>query len=314
MLRQRIVLTALILTLGLGLAYLRVPRAANAGQSQPASAASVQILNTPNFGPVLTDNNGWVLYTYVIDQPQMSNCYEAKNCALRWPPAIIQGTAVAPPGLPGTLGTIVRTDGSTQLTYNGWPLYSYSPSTGPGSSTGDGSYAFGDGLWLEAVTGAVTPTVQLAPEQQGQFVVTDSNGMTLYTHSNDPKDQSLCTDACATPWPPAAVNGDLIVGPGLSRVLSTITRDDGTVQATFNHEPLYTFVRDKQPGDENGQGINAFGGQWSVAIMSATPPPLPAGTATSTATTTAAPAATTATAASAATSAPAATATVMPTR
>jgi predicted lipoprotein with Yx(FWY)xxD motif len=283
MLRHRTTLANLLalvmLTLGLGLASVHSP-SAHAGQNQAGAATSVQVMNTPKFGPVLTDSNGYVLYTFALDQPGTSNCYDTMDCATRWPPVTIQGAVVAPPGLPGTLGTTIRQDGSTQLTYNGWPLYSYSPPTGPGSSTGDGSYAFSGGLWLEAATGAVTPTIQLAPQQQGQYVVTDSNGMTLYTHSNDPRDQSLCTDACATPWPPASVNGDLIVGPGLSRVLDQITRADGTVQATLNHHPLYTFARDKQPGDENGQGINAFGGQWSVATVSATPPPLPAATST----------------------------------
>ena len=41
-------------------------------------------------------------------------------------------------------------------------------------------------------------------------------------------------------------------------------RSDGTQQATYNGHPLYTFVGDKQPGDTNGEGLNAFGGGWFV--------------------------------------------------
>ena len=93
-----------------------------------------------------------------------------------------------------------------QLTYQGWPLYTFLRDTQPGQTSGDGSLNAG-GLWPIAVTGTVTPTIQYTQDQNGQYILTNSSGMTLYTHANDPQDQSLCTAPCTTNWPPAAVTG-----------------------------------------------------------------------------------------------------------
>ena len=63
-----------------------------------------------------------------------------------WPPAT--GTAAAGAGLPGQVGTIMRTDGSEQLTYNGHPLYTYVGDSAPGQANGNNINLNG-GLWLE---------------------------------------------------------------------------------------------------------------------------------------------------------------------
>jgi predicted lipoprotein with Yx(FWY)xxD motif len=64
-----------------------------------------------------------------------------------WPP--VTGTAAAGPGLPGRVGTITRTDGSRQLTYNGHLLYTYVGDTAPGQANGNNLNLNG-GLWHEA--------------------------------------------------------------------------------------------------------------------------------------------------------------------
>jgi predicted lipoprotein with Yx(FWY)xxD motif len=99
----------------------------------------------------------------------------------------------------------------------------------------------------------------------GQYL-TDSNGKTLYVFSADAADTSNCNAPCSGPWPPlAAPTGSLSAPTGVSGTLATITRQDGTQQVTYNHQPLYTFARDANPGDVNGQGVTAFGGNWSAA-------------------------------------------------
>lgn len=255
------------------LALFGSPRGLMAGSSQAGFPPSVRVLNTAMFGPILVDKDGYALYTWVLDQPPSSGCYD--TCATFWPPATVEGAVVPPAGLPGRLGTTARTDGTVQLTYNGRPLYRWMRDTEPGMITGDGSLSSG-GLWPVATTGAVTPAVQLGQNQQFGYILTDRNGMTLYTNANDPQDQSACSDACTAAWPPLLVSGNLasgtlIVGAGLSRVLDTIQRADGATQVTFNHQPLYTFRRDMQPGDATGQGSTGFGGAWSVAVMKVTP-------------------------------------------
>jgi hypothetical protein len=57
--------------------------------------------------------------------------------------------------------------------------------------------------------------------------------------------------------------GNPTVGPGLTASkLGTITRSDGTRQVTYNGHPLYMFIKDKKPGQTNGEGVTAFGATW----------------------------------------------------
>jgi predicted lipoprotein with Yx(FWY)xxD motif len=220
------------------------------------------------FGPVLVDHNGIVLYTWVVDEPTVTMCYG--SCATSWPPALVEGSLVAPAGLPGRLGSTSRTDGSTQLTYNDWPLYRYVRDTAPGEIGGDGSTS-GGGLWPVATTGAVKPVVALADHSGPTSVLVDANGMTLYTWEGDQPATSACNDACAAAWPPVTADARPMVGAGLSRALGIIARDDGTSQVTFNNMPLYRFARDTAPGDMNGAGSTGFGAAWHVAVMETIP-------------------------------------------
>jgi len=120
--------------------------AAVAGASPPAPAATGTGLETATIGgtAVLTNASGFTLYWFAPDTPAASKCYG--SCAAYWPP--VTGTAVASPGLPGTVGTITRTGGSRQLTYNGHPLYTYIGDTAPGQAKGN-SLNLNGGLWHE---------------------------------------------------------------------------------------------------------------------------------------------------------------------
>jgi predicted lipoprotein with Yx(FWY)xxD motif len=93
---------------------------------------------------VLTNGKGFTLYSFAPDTPTTSKCYG--SCAAYWPPAI--GSSAAGSGLPGKTGTIKRTDGSLQLTYNGHPLYTYIGDSSPGQASGNNLNLNG-GLWLE---------------------------------------------------------------------------------------------------------------------------------------------------------------------
>jgi hypothetical protein len=70
-------------------------------------------------------------------------------------------------------------------------------------------------------------------------------------------------------------------GSGVTGTLATITRSDGTVQATYDGHPLYTYAGDTAPGQANGNGITSFGGTWhEVPISGSAPAPAPAASAT----------------------------------
>lgn len=98
----------------------------------------------------------------------------------------------------------------------------------------------------------------------GQVLV-DSEGMTLYYFQKDKKGsgKSACSGACASAWPPLTTEGMPQPSNGSSASkLGTIERSDGTTQVTYAGWPLYTFVEDKKPGEDNGTDSKAFGASW----------------------------------------------------
>lgn len=86
--------------------------------------------------------------------------------------------------------------------------------------------------------------------------LTDASGMSLYLYERDEPDALSCVDACTDNWPPLIVDGDVEVGEGLdSELAGTVERPDGSLQATYGGHPVYTYVRDAEAGDTNGQGL-----------------------------------------------------------
>jgi predicted lipoprotein with Yx(FWY)xxD motif len=114
--------------------------------SSPSAASGSSALKTTTIGgaSVLTNAGGFTLYWFVPDTSTKSNCNG--SCATYWPP--VKGPATAGSGVTGTLGTITRSDGSTQATYDGHPLYTYAADTAPGQAKGNGLNVSG-GVWKE---------------------------------------------------------------------------------------------------------------------------------------------------------------------
>jgi predicted lipoprotein with Yx(FWY)xxD motif len=105
----------------------------------------------------------------------------------------------------------------------------------------------------------------------GVTVVTNAKGFTLYSFAPDTATTSKCTGACAQIWPP--VSGPATAGSGVTGKLATITRSDGSTQATYDGHPLYTYVADTAPGQAKGNGLNVNGGVWSEVTASGTAAP-----------------------------------------
>ena len=103
----------------------------------------------------------------------------------------------------------------------------------------------------------------------GVMVLTNAKGFTLYSFAPDTSAKSNCNGTCAQNWPP--VKGSATAS-GVTGTFGTIKRSDGSVQATFDGHPLYTFVGDTAPGQAKGNGLNAFGGQWHESTTSGTAP------------------------------------------
>ena len=119
-------------------------------------------------------------------------------------------------------------------------------------------------LAAAAAVAALTAACASSPAQFSNGVLTDSKGMTLYTFDKDPAHagKSVCNGQCAQNWPPLLAAGDA----GSSGDWSIVVRDDGARQWAYQGKPLYLWVKDKQPGDKTGDGVNKV---WHVVPQSA---------------------------------------------
>src|SRR6478609_1550253 len=105
-------------------------------------------------------------------------------------------------------------------------------------------------------------TVATAGSTLGRILV-DNRGRTLYLFAADKHGKSTCNGKCAAFWPPLIASGKPLAKSGAkASLLGTIRRADGRLQATYNHHPLYTFVKDTGKGQTSGEGVNAFGAKW----------------------------------------------------
>jgi predicted lipoprotein with Yx(FWY)xxD motif len=122
--------------------------------------------------------------------------------------------------------------------------------------------------------------VSASSTKLGKVLVT-SSGRTLYLFAKDRNGKSACTGQCASFWPPLLTSGKPRAGAGTkASLLGTTKRSNGRLQVTYNHHPLYRFVKDKSKGQTNGEGVNAFGGVWdavSPAGAKVAPRPAPSG-------------------------------------
>ena len=119
-----------------------------ATETEPAAGegGAIATAEDPELGTILVDAEGLTLYTFTNDTADSgeSACYE--SCASAWPPLTSEGEPEAGDGVTGELGTIERTDGTTQVTYNGMPLYYFASDTAPGDTNG---HEVG-GIWFVA--------------------------------------------------------------------------------------------------------------------------------------------------------------------
>jgi predicted lipoprotein with Yx(FWY)xxD motif len=119
--------------------------------AKTAQPATVDVHKT-DLGTILADSQGRTLYLFEADKNGKSACSGA--CATAWPPLTTTSSAVAGTGaVKKLLGTTKRSDGSTQATYNGWPLYLYQGDSATGQTNGQGLDQFGAEWYVLAPTG-----------------------------------------------------------------------------------------------------------------------------------------------------------------
>jgi predicted lipoprotein with Yx(FWY)xxD motif len=106
------------------------------GPGEAGEAAHVAV-GSSEFGDILVDDGSMTLYLFTQDSDGESVCED--DCATAWPPLLVDGAPVAGEGVDASfLDTIERSDGSTQVSYAGWPLYTWAQDEEPGDVTGQG--------------------------------------------------------------------------------------------------------------------------------------------------------------------------------
>jgi predicted lipoprotein with Yx(FWY)xxD motif len=168
--KTRLVVGGALAAVALGATGVGVAVAGSGGNAAPSYGSGYGAVTSPSspsapsaatvmggktaLGPTLVDGTGRTLYLFESDTPTMSTCNG--SCASVWPPASAASTPHATGGARADLlGTLRRTDGTTQLTYKGHPLYYFARDAKPGDTTGQGLNQFG-ASWYALTPGGGT--------------------------------------------------------------------------------------------------------------------------------------------------------------
>jgi predicted lipoprotein with Yx(FWY)xxD motif len=135
-----------------------------------ATTAAKVGVSTSGLGHIVVNGSDRTLYIFEKDTKGTSACNGA--CAAYWPPLLTSGKPVVLAGVDHSLvGTTTRADGSKQVTYNGWPVYTFIGDKQPGQTSGEGLTDFGAG-W-----DALTPAgAKIEADSPSASADTQSNG------------------------------------------------------------------------------------------------------------------------------------------
>ncbi|HEY2287336.1 MAG TPA: hypothetical protein VGH88_16480, partial [Streptosporangiaceae bacterium] len=223
------------------------------------------------------------LYSLTADSRRSSVC--TGQCAAIWPPLLSNGIARTGTGAERRLGTIRRSDGTLQVTYNGHPVYFFAFDLGAGAPAGltNGEYILDpapvDGNWYTILPQGISDpgTTTVGSETAGSATILAVAGnpinhvvATLYAFSADTATASKCSGPCAMIWPPVITDNPAAVsGMANGKLVGTVQRADGTFQVTYNGRPLYFFAKALDSGTE-GNNVTAFGGTFNIVNVSGT--------------------------------------------
>ena len=144
------------------------PSSGTAGSagSSPSSAVTVSAKNVPGVGTVLVNGQGQTLYLLTSEKGGKITCTGGNGCTKFWPEITLpQGTTAARAGsgvMSSLLGTVKDASGNLEVTYNGWPLYTFSGDSGSGAAHGEGLATFG-GIWY-VLTASGNPVTSSHPQ------------------------------------------------------------------------------------------------------------------------------------------------------
>jgi predicted lipoprotein with Yx(FWY)xxD motif len=115
--------------------------AAMAATSSARATGTVKVVKSKSFGTILVTAKGRTLYRYTIDRKGVNRCSSDATCNKYWPPLLVKAGTKPTAGAgakAAKLGTIKAKNGMRQVTYAGWPLYTFAGDTSAGQTKGQG--------------------------------------------------------------------------------------------------------------------------------------------------------------------------------
>jgi predicted lipoprotein with Yx(FWY)xxD motif len=190
------------LTIAVVLAACGSSKSSHLSSATTVAASKPIVMTTadPKLGTILVDSQGHTLYRNTKESNGTIVC--TGSCAQLWPPLVLLPGVATPTGgsgVTGRLATVTRPDGSTQVTYDGMPLYRYASDTKPGDTNGQG---FG-GIWFVVLAsgGSPTTTAVSAPTTAAPTATTRAVPTTAATMPHAATTQPPATQAPATQPP-----------------------------------------------------------------------------------------------------------------
>ncbi|MBC8452975.1 MAG: hypothetical protein H8D69_00720 [Chloroflexi bacterium] len=224
----------------------------------PQRPAKVNVSADAEMGDILVAGNGLTLYIFDRDELEKSNC--SGGCLDNWPPLLSEYGVVASDDVTATISTIGASDGSQQITVNGFPAYYWKGDVAEGDTLGN---AVGNVWWVFNPDGTPQRPAKVGLGEHSDLgsILVDGAGLSLYLFDNDTAGVSNCSGGCLTNWPPLLTEYGTAALNDVTATLGSITRDDGTEQVTVNDMPVYYWLGDTATGEALGQAI---GGVWWV--------------------------------------------------
>ncbi|MFW6157238.1 MAG: hypothetical protein ACOC4S_00210 [Balneolaceae bacterium] len=252
---------------------------------------NVQLTSTQSHGDVLSDGEGNVLYYFTMDVRGESKC--EGDCISSWPAFDVDELTFDEEDEldEEDFGSVERPDGSSQITYKGWPLYYFVGDEQPGDTEGDGI----NEVWYVAKPdySLMIADEQLIGEDEenyridenGDYVTgedittffTDSEGRTLYIFSDDEEDTNTFTEedfSNDSVWPIYHTDIEALPSGMDESDFGEITVHGEEDQLTYRGWPVYYFGQDEERGDTQGVSFPQPGA-WPIIntdISDALPP------------------------------------------
>ncbi len=262
-----------------GLGLLAAPSSAAVPRAASVQLASV---TASGFGAVLSDGaHGGTLYVLSDERATSLRCTGA--CLHTWHPLLVATATKSVPktsAVKGKVGFVTRSATTKQVTFNGFPLYTYVGDTTATAIKGAALTGEG-GRWYLVHPGAVSagataslPTLQVgaASSTYSGILEAGTSSFSLYLLSAESNGTLHCTGSCLQAWPPLLVPSgtkSIALGAGVNGTIGFVTRGSQK-QVTFNGYPVYTFSQDPGPNQATGEGIKSDGGTWELVHAGAT--------------------------------------------